>query len=85
MKLVNVLLSLLVVGVLSGCHPGIVKPDFIHRPASLILPVMVSDVNLSCLTVDQFSRLITRDVNMFNRLSTLEGQIDAHNVLFNTK
>ena len=77
-KLINVLLSLLVVSVLSGCS-GFVGKTIIHRPASLVLPVKPTDKELGCLSIDVFSRTIQRDSAREGRLETLEGQIDAHN------
>ena len=74
----NVLLSLLVVSVLSGCGGFVSKPT-IDRPASLVLPVKPTDEELGCLSVEVFSRVIARDSSLFFRVKTLEGQIDAHN------
>ena len=74
----NVLLSLLVVSVLSGCAGSTTK-DFINRPASLVLSPMPADKELSCLPVEVFSVIITRDSGLSNRVQTLEEQIDAHN------
>ena len=74
----NVLLSLLVISALSACG-GFVEKPIITRPATLILPEMPTDGALSCLPVPVFSAVIERDSMLFNRVNTLEGQIDAHN------
>ena len=66
------------VSVLSGCGGFVSKPT-IYRPESLVLPIMPTDEELSCLSVEVFSRVISRDSSLFHRVLTLEGQIDAHN------
>ena len=74
----NVLLSLGAVSLLSACGNMPAK-DFIHRPASLILPAMPADEELSCLPEEVFIPVIERDSALFNRVKTLEELIDAHN------
>lgn len=71
-------MSLLVVSILSACAAPTAK-SLIERPASLNLVEMPSDEELSCLAVDVFSNVITREDALFNRVQTLEAQIDAHN------
>lgn len=78
-KLVNVLLSLLVVSVLSGCNGSMPAKDIIYRAASLVLVPAPIDEALNCLSVDVFGVIITRDSELSNRVQTLEAQIDAHN------
>ena len=74
-----VLLSLLAISVLSGCNGGFAGKALVHRPESLVLPPSPQDSALSCLPIEVFSVIITRDSALSGRVTTLEGQIDAHN------
>lgn len=77
-KFKNVLLSLLVVSVLSGCN-GFGGKDFLSRPESLVLPSAPTDSELQCLPIEVFATIITRDGSLSSRVETLEQTIDAHN------